>query len=393
MNPPRKRATRAPAAPAATPVETDALFVRIVTILEESRRRAVRAVNSEMVLAYWHIGREIVHSVQGGEERAEYGEAVLEKLSAALTGRLGRGFSVSNLRYFRQFYVAFSERVPEIRQSPLDEVRRLGAVRTSIHQTSFDESAEAPSLKGFSPALTWSHYRTLAKETDPAARAFYEIEAEQEGWSWQVLERQIHTQLFVRLRKSRDKDGVLDLASRGLALQRPVDTIRDPYILDFLGLPDAERLHESDLEAAIIDKLQHFLLELGKGFAFVARQKRLEYEDEYFYVDLVFYNCILKCYLLVDLKMGRLSHKDVGQMDSYVRLFNDRYTSEGDNPTIGLILCAEKNEAVARYSVLHGSEQLFAARYLTYLPTAEELQQELLREQLLISARRPKEDR
>ena len=215
-----------------------------------------------------------------------------------------------------------------------------------------------------------------------------EIEAEHARWSLTDLERQIHTQLFTRLVKSRDKAGVLDLATRGLVLQRPIDAIRAPYVLDFLDLPDAERLHETDLEAAIVDKLQHFLLELGKGFAFVGRQKRLEYEDEYFYVDLVFYNCILKCFLLIDLKMGKLTHQDVGQMDSYVRLFDDRYTTEGDNPTIGLILCAEKNEAVARYSVLHDSEQLFAARYVTYLPTVEELQRELLRERQLIEARR-----
>ena len=202
-----------------------------------------------------------------------------------------------------------------------------------------------------------------------------------------MLERQIHTQLFTRLLKSRDKDGVLALARDGQRVQRPIDVIRDPYVLDFLDLPDGGRLRESDLEAAIIDGLQHFLLELGKGFAFVGRQRRLEYEDEVFYVDLVFYNCILKCFLLIDLKMGRLTHQDVGQMDSYVRLFDDKYTTEGDHPTIGLILCAEKNEAVARYSVLHESEQLFAARYVTWLPTVEELQAELLRERRQLESR------
>ena len=226
-----------------------------------------------------------------------------------------------------------------------------------------------------------------------AARSFYESEAERAGWSLTDLERQIHTQLFARLRKSRDKAGVMDLVTRGLALQRPIDAIRDPYVLDFLDLPDVERLHESDLEAAIIEKLQHFLLELGKGFAFVGRQKRLEYDDERLYVDLVFYNCILKCYLLIDLKMSKLTHQDVGQMDSYVRLFDDRYTTQGDNPTIGLILCAEKNQAVARYSVLHDSEQIFAARYVTYLPTVEELERELLRERELIEAQRAGKNR
>lgn len=393
MKPTRKHAPRS-SLPAAASVEADALFERIVSILEDARARVVRSVNSEMVLAYWHIGREIVESVQGGEQRAEYGEAVLETLSGALTRRFGRGFSVTNLRYFRLFYVAFGDRTPEIRQLSVDESRRRGA-GPSIHQSAVDESGEAPGRgvqpprpHGFSPTLSWGHYRTLAKVEHPAARLFYEIEAEHARWSLTDLERQIHTQLFTRLVKSRDKAGVLDLATRGLVLQRPIDAIRAPYVLDFLDLPDAERLHETDLEAAIVDKLQHFLLELGKGFAFVGRQKRLEYEDEYFYVDLVFYNCILKCFLLIDLKMGKLTHQDVGQMDSYVRLFDDRYTTEGDNPTIGLILCAEKNEAVARYSVLHDSEQLFAARYVTYLPTVEELQRELLRERQLIEARR-----
>jgi len=238
--------------------------------------------------------------------------------------------------------------------------------------------------RGFAANLSWTHYRTLTKVEHRAERLFYEIEAEKESWSVPHLERQIHTLLFARLLKSRDKAGVLDLVRRGQVLERPVDALRDPYVLDFLGLTDQNAFHETDLETAIIGKLQAFLLELGKGFAFVARQKRLAYDDEHFYVDLVFYNCILKCYLLIDLKIGKLSHQDVGQMDSYVRLFDDQYTTEGDNPTIGLILCAEKNEAVARYSVLAENRQLFAAKYLVYLPTEEELQRELQRERGLL---------
>jgi predicted nuclease of restriction endonuclease-like (RecB) superfamily len=219
-----------------------------------------------------------------------------------------------------------------------------------------------------------------------AERLFYEIEAEKGGWAVAHLERQIHTHLFARLLKSRDKAGVMDLATRGQVIERPADVLRNPYVLDFLDLPESHVLRESDLESAILEKLQHFLLELGKGFAFVARQRRIDFDGEHFYVDLVFYNCILKCYLLVDLKLGRLTHQDVGQMDSYVRLFDDQCTTEGDGPTIGLILCAEKNEAVARYSVLHASKQLFAAKYVTYLPTVEELQREIERERKLIEA-------
>jgi predicted nuclease of restriction endonuclease-like (RecB) superfamily len=247
-------------------------------------------------------------------------------------------------------------------------------------------------IQGFSPALSWSHYRTLTKVENKNERLFYEIEAEKEGWSVPVLERQIHSFLFARLLKSRDKNGVLKLATKGQAVENPADTIKDPYILDFLGLPDSKQIHESKLESAIIDNLQSFLLELGKGFAFVARQKRLQYEDEFFFVDLVFYNCILKCYLLIDLKIGKLAHQDVGQMDSYVRMFDDLFIAKDDNPTIGLILCSEKNEAIARYSVLNNSKQLFASKYMLYLPTEEELERELERERRLIEGKRSMND-
>lgn len=247
--------------------------------------------------------------------------------------------------------------------------------------------------RGFSPLLGWSRYRALMKVASSAERLFYEIEAEKEAWSVEHLERQIHTLLFARLLKSRDKAGMLELAREGHAVRRPADALKDPYVLDFLDLPDGAQLRESDIEAAIISQLQTFLLELGKGFAFVARQKRLAYEDEHFYVDLVFYNTILKCYLLIDLKIGKLTHQDIGQIDSYVRLFDEQFTTEGDNPTIGLILCAEKNEAVARYSVLKESKQLFAARYLKYLPTEAELKREIERERRLLASRRtPKEE-
>jgi predicted nuclease of restriction endonuclease-like (RecB) superfamily len=188
------------------------------------------------------------------------------------------------------------------------------------------------------------------------------------------------------LLKSRNKAGLLNLAKEGQVIRKPVDVLKDPYVLDFLDLPDGTPLHESDLEAAIIGRLQEFLLELGKGFAFVARQKRLAYDDEHFYVDLVFYNCILKCYMLIDLKIGRLTHQDIGQMDSYVRLFDDRFTSAGDKPTIGLILCAEKNDALARYSVLNEGRQIFAARYMKVLPSEEQLAREIERERRLIDA-------
>ena len=371
--------------------EPSPLFDRVVAILEAARSRATRAVHSQMVLAYFQIGREIVVQIQRGDARAEYGQRVIEELSHKLTERYGRGYSTTNLRYFRTFYLTYCRREPQIRHITSGESAPSPASRSSEEVTAALERSAAgtASPTGFSPQLSWSHYRALIKVQSEPERLFYELEAEQEGWDVEQLERQIHTLLFARLLKSRDKAGVLDLASRGHRLESPVDSLRDPYVLDFLSLPEHHRLRESDLEAAIIGKLQSFLLELGKGFAFVARQKRLAYEDEFFFVDLVFYNCILKCYLLIDLKLGKLTHQDVGQMDSYVRLFDEKYTTEGDNPTIGLILCAEKNAAVARYSVLHESKQLFAAKYVTYLPTEEELQRELRRERLILEEHTP----
>lgn len=358
------------------------LLERIVTILEAARERVVRAVNTEMVLAYWHIGREIVEHLQAGAPRAEYGDELLESLSEGLSQRFGRGYSVTNLKYFRLFYQAYANRQPKIRHAPRDEFVPEEFSQRQIRHEPRDES----DLHGFSSRLSWTHYRALTKVKHVAARRFYEIEAEREGWSTTHLERQIHTQLFARLLKSRDKAGVLDLASRGQVLEHPIDAIKQPYVLDFLDLPEGHLLRERDLESAILDKLQQFLLELGKGFAFIARQMRVSFDDDHFYIDLVFYNVILKCYLLIDLKLGKLTHQDVGQMDSYVRLFDDQRRSEGDNPTIGLILCAEKNEAIARYSVLHGHEQLFAAKYVTYLPSEDELARELAREKRLLEA-------
>ncbi|MBU1487046.1 DUF1016 family protein [bacterium] len=371
---------------------------RLLPCLEQARTNVVRTVNNEMVLAYWLIGREIVQELQDGDERAEYGKKVLAELSDRLLKRYGKGFSVTNLRYFRLFYQTYADRLPEIRHKTCDELLQADANR-QIHHKACDvlddlrlAVEKSDFIQGFSPILSWSHYRTLTKVEHKNERLFYEIEAEKEGWSVPVLERQIHSFLFARLLKSRDKDGVLELAREGQAVKNPADTMKDPYILDFLGLPDSKQLHESRLESAIIENLQSFLLELGKGFAFVARQKRLQYEDEFFYVDLIFYNCILKCYLLIDLKIGKLAHQDVGQMDSYVRMFDDRFIARDDNPTIGLILCAEKNETVARYSVLKESKQLFASKYMLYLPTEEELQRELDRERRLIEERQQTED-
>jgi len=391
---PARRSRKARAAPAKPRrAGVDVLFERVARILDEARASVVRSVNSTMVMAYWQIGREIVETLQGGDPRAEYGERTVEELATRLAARYGRGFSSTNLRYIRQFYVVYADRSPSV-----GTAKPAAQATLEIHHKPCDESGSASAglaaaierpeaLEGFSPALSWSHYRALMAVENRSERSFYEIEAERSGWSVPQLQRQIHTLLFARLLKSRDREGVLELARSGHELTKPMDALKDPYVLDFLELPDGEALRESDLEAAIIGQLQAFLLELGKGFAFVARQKRLAFEDEHFYVDLVFYNTILKCYLLIDLKIGKLTHQDIGQIDSYVRMFDDQFTTEGDNPTIGLVLCAEKNEAVARYSVLKDSKQIFAAKYLKVLPSEAELRRELERERRLFDAR------
>ncbi len=363
--------------------EQSTLFTRIAAILDEARSSVVRTVDSTMVLTYWNIGREIVLELQSGELRAEYGSSLIKQLSEKLTDAFGRGFSTTNLRYFRTFYTVYADRVPKIHS--ISEHLSKCHIDCGVLDD-LELSLQKPeTAMGFSENLSWSHYRSLMGIEHLNERLFYEIESEKERWDHEQLKHQIHTFLFARLLKSLDKEGLLSLTREGQALTKPADSIKNPYILDFLGIPDKSQFHESDLESAIIANLQEFLLELGKGFAFVGRQKRLQFDDTYFYVDLVFYNCILKSYLLIDLKIGELTHQDVGQMDSYVRMFDDKYCTEGDNPTIGLILCSKGNETIAKYSVLRDSSQLFASRYMLYLPSEEELVAELAREKRRIN--------
>ena len=353
------------------------LFSRVATILEHARGNVIRAVNSNMVIAYWLIGREIVQALQGGEERAEYGKRIIKALSSRLTDAYGKGFSVQTLWNLRLFYQTFPDRCAIL--SP------AGRELTSPEKLSPAGRELAP---GFSPQLTWSHYRALMRVQDGDARQFYEQEAVDCGWSKAQLERQIQSAYYQRILSNRGAQGLTEPTRERLPgeLQAPQHLIKSPYVLEFLGLPDSPNLHESTLEQAIVDNLQAFLLELGKGFSFVARQKHIRFDDEDFYIDLVFYNYMLKCFLLIDLKIGKLKHRDVGQMDGYVRLFEDRFKVPGDNPTIGLILCADKGEAVAKYSVLNESQQIFASQYLQYLPSEEQLRVELEREHTLIEA-------
>jgi predicted nuclease of restriction endonuclease-like (RecB) superfamily len=357
------------------PATDDPLYTRIAQILEQARGQVARTVNTAMVHAYWHIGREIVEVEQAGADRAEYGEEVVKQLAARLGAAFGKGFSVQNLRYMRQFYLAFprGSALPEIRQT------LSGESAGEIRQTLPGESGSAGMVR-FPPALAWSHYVVLMRVTRPEARAFYEIEAARECWSVRQLERQIGALLFDRLAKHREPDAVLALARQGQEVATPADVLKDPFVLEFLDLGEHPALRERDLEQAIIDRLEAFMLELGKGFCFVGRQKRLTVDGDHFYVDLVFYNRLLRCFVLIDLKLGKLTHQDLGQMQMYVNYFDRTQRAEHEHKTIGIVLCSEQNAAMVKITLPEDNHQLVAATYQMYLPTEAELSAELSRE-------------
>jgi predicted nuclease of restriction endonuclease-like (RecB) superfamily len=357
---------------------TEPLYRDIRIVLETARSNAYRVVNTVMVQAYWQIGRLIVEHEQKGNRRAVYGEAVLDELSGRLMAEFGRGFDVTNIRKMRQFYRMF-----EIRDAACLESGKVKRDAVSL------VSDVDPGRHVVCGGLSWSHYRHLMQVEDPAARGWYMHEAVSQHWSTRQLERQISVLYYERLLASRKKAPVRKEATTKVGKVEPEQFIRDPYVLEFLDLKDYPALRESSVEQAIIDNLQSFLLELGKGFSFISRQKRLRFEDEDFYVDLVFYNYLLRCFVLIDLKIGKLTHQDIGQMDSYVRMFDAHARPEGDNPTIGLILCSKKNEAIAKYSVLSENRRIFAAKYVKVLPTELELTREIERERRLAGEVKP----
>ena len=364
------------------PFSPETLYRDIRAVLELSRSSAYRAVNTAMVEAYWQVGRLIDEHEQGGKKRAAYGEAVLDDLSQRLTADFGQGFTTTNLKYMRSFYLAFPIRhALRVESATAEKVIVVRRSEPAIGHSARDQST------ALRPELSWTHYRLLLGVEDATARDWYMQEAAGQNWSTRQLERQISVLYHERLLASRKKASVRKEAAAKLATVEPEQFIRDPYVLEFLDLKDYPALRESAVEQAIIDNLQAFLLELGKGFSFVARQKRIRFEDEDFYVDLVFYNYLLWCFVLIDLKVGKLTHQDVGQMDSYVRIFDAHTRIEGDNPTIGLILGSTKNEAIARYSVPSEARQVFAAKYVQVLPTEKELAHEIERERRLIDAR------
>jgi len=328
-------------------IQNNQVLQEIKKLLMDSKTYIAQTINTTIVQTYWHIGKIIVEDEQQGNVRAKYGAKQLKYISDELTKEFGKGYDVSNLRRMRKFYLTF------------------------------------PIQDSVSPKLSWTHYRRLLRVENNEAKAWYIKEAIENNWSARALDRQISNLYYERLLSSKEKNTVINEAKQNTKLlQNDIKGyLRDPYIFDFLDLPYSSLL-ENDIEQALIDNLQKFLLELGKGFAFVSRQERVSVEDQDFYIDLVFYNFKLKCFLLIDLKVGRLTHQDVGQMDTYVRIYDKFYKSKDDNPTIGLILCSEKSQAVAKYSVLADNEQLFSSKYLPYLPSVEELERELQKEML-----------
>lgn len=326
-------------------VEKNNFYESVKNILQSARGNAYKQVNFIMVEAYWNIGKQIVEEEQSGKDRAEYGKAIIQSLSKQLTIEFGKGFSKQNLWNMRQFYSYF----------PI-----LSAVRRE---------------------LTWTHYKTILRIENKQTREWYISEAVAANWSTRALERQIGSHYYERIVASRDKSIIKAEAEQNTKSMQltPKDIIKDPYILEFLDLKDNRNFRESDLESALIDKVQDFLLELGRGFAFVDRQKHIRTELSDFYIDLVFYNYILKCFVIIDLKRGKLSHQDIGQMDMYVNMFDDLEKSSEDNPTIGIILCTDKDNTVVKYSSID-NEKLFVSKYQLYLPTEEELKAEIERD-------------
>lgn len=337
-------------------------FESVAQLLEEARKNVKTAVNLSMVYAYFEIGHMIVEEEQNGENRAAYGAYLLKELSAYLTTQFGKGFSETNLKQMRQFYMIYAH--DEIGQTLSDQFNNLPTVST-----------------GRRFFLSWSHYLKLMRITNVEERHFYEIEAVKNDWSLSELKRQFDSSLYERLALSTETGKIHRLAEQGQVVESPVDVVKDPYVLEFLGLPELPEYSESELKTRIIDHLQQFLLELGTGFAFIGRQVRFTFDEEHFKVDLVFYNRLLRCFVLFDLKIGELKHQDIGQMQMYVHYYDRKVKLPEENPTIGIILCKDKNQSVVEMTLPEDDNQIFASKYETVLPSKETLQR-LLNEQL-----------
>jgi len=331
-----------------------AFFEKVGNLLEEAKKRTKTAVNISMVYTYYEIGKMIIEEEQNGSDRAEYGKNILQNLSMYLNERFGRGFSVTNLKQMRKFYIVYSS--DQIGQKLSDQFKNLPTTDT-----------------GRRFFLSWSHYLKLMRIDDVGERHFYEIEAAKNDWSLSELKRQFDSALYERIALSSDKGNIERLAAEGQILENSSDLVKDPYILEFLGLPDKVTYSETELEKGIIDNLQEFLLELGRGFTFAGRQVRLTFDEEHFRCDLVFYNRLLKCFVLFDLKIGELKHQDIGQMQMYVNYYDRNVRLEDENETIGIILCKDKNESIVEMTLPANNTQIFASKYHTVLPSKAEL--------------------
>lgn len=327
-------------------------------IITSGQNYAYQSANRAMVLTYWQIGKRIVEQEQSGEERAEYGTALIETLSNVLTGEFGKTYSKRNLQYFRKFFIYF----------PDGEI-----VNACVHN------------------LTWTHFRSLLRVSDENARLWYMNEAVKEAWSYRTLDRNIGTQYYYRLLQSPQREKTIaEMQKKAAPYQKSkYELLKNPIVAEFLGFRIEDSFAETDLESAILSHIRDFLMEMGKGFAFVARQQHIVTETEDYYIDLVFYNIELKCYVLIDLKMGKITHQDVGQIDMYVRMYDELKCKEGDNPTLGILLCSETDEDIARYSVLHDNDRLFMSKYLTYLPSKEQLRIEIERQKEIFYMQHP----
>ena len=344
--------------------ENNVLYTDIAQVIEQTKQIVRSTANSAMVITYWNIGRLIVEQEQKGEKRAEYGKQLVKTLSTRLVQAFGKSFEPRNLQYMRKFYLSFSI---------VNSVSSQSVIPIALTNNTI-------LLPDISFELSWTHYRHLLKVEDESARLWYMQEAVQENWSTRALERQINSFYYQRLLASKNRKPVQDEADEKCALLPAHELLKDPYVLEFLGLQNRPEYTETELESALMEQLQQFLLELGSGFSFVARQKHIDLDGEHYYIDLVFYNYKLKCFVLIDLKRGKLTHQDIGQMDTYIRLYEDKFRAEDDNPTIGLILCSDKSEALVKYSMLADHQQMFASKYKLHLPSEAQLQQEFQRE-------------
>lgn len=330
--------------------DSSQLTEQIVRLIENAKQHVAAQVNSAMVCTYYEIGRMIVEHEQQGKIRAKYGTKIIPELAKRLTARLGKGFSKSNLANMRQFYIVYSKRFIDSNDG------------ASIFQTASGKFL-----------LSWSHYLFLMGISNPQERLFYEQEAVNERWSLRELKRQFNSALYERLALSRDKNEVSELSQQGLIVESPADIVKDPYVLEFLGLPENSSYSESKLEECIIDELQNFLMELGKGYTFVGRQVRLTFDEQHFYVDLVFFNRLLQCFVLIDLKIGDITHQDIGQMQMYVNYYDRKIKLSTENPTVGILLCKKKNDALVEMTLPKDNSQIFASKYELVLPNKEEL--------------------